>query len=119
MTLTAPGEPRSDSPSASVPAWEDFVHTGPGTLAGRYLRMFWHPVLRAQDLPAARAKPIRIMGEDLTIYRGESGTPHVVAFRCAHRGTQLSTGWVEGDCIRCFYHGWKYDGSGQCIEMPA
>src|SRR5262249_5453909 len=39
--------------------------------------------------------------------------------RCAHRGTQLSTGWVEGDCIRCFYHGWKYDGSGQCVEQPA
>jgi 5,5'-dehydrodivanillate O-demethylase oxygenase subunit len=42
-----------------------------------------------------------------------------VAPRCAHRGTQLSTGWVEGDCVRCFYHGWKYDGSGQCVEMPA
>jgi 5,5'-dehydrodivanillate O-demethylase len=40
-------------------------------------------------------------------------------YRCAHRGTQLSTGWVEGDAIRCFYHGWKYDGSGQCIEQPA
>jgi 5,5'-dehydrodivanillate O-demethylase len=41
-----------------------------------------------------------------------------VAFHCAHRGTQLSTGWVEGDCIRCRYHGWKYDGSGQCVEQP-
>ncbi len=81
--------------------------------------MFWHPVLRAQDLPAARARPIRIMGEDLTIYRGESGTPHVVAFRCAHRGTQLSTGWVEGDNLRCFYHGWMYGPDGQCLEQPA
>jgi 5,5'-dehydrodivanillate O-demethylase len=59
------------------------------------------------------------MSEDFTLYRGEGGTPHVVAFRCAHRGTQLSTGWVEGDQLRCFYHGWKYDGSGQCTEMPA
>ena len=59
------------------------------------------------------------MGEDFTLYRGEGGTPHVVAFRCAHRGTQLSTGWVEGDCIRCFYHGWKYDAAGQCVEQPA
>jgi 5,5'-dehydrodivanillate O-demethylase len=42
-----------------------------------------------------------------------------LAFRCAHRGSQLSTGWVEGDCIRCFYHGWKYDSTGQCVEMPA
>jgi len=51
----------------------------------------------ARDLPDGRAKPVRIMSEDLTVYRGEGGTPHVVAFRCAHRGTQLSTGWVEGD----------------------
>src|SRR5207302_10376505 len=81
--------------------------------------------------------------EDFTLYRGETpagdtplpnpstssgqapppqggrGQVHAVAFRCAHRGTQLSTGWVEGDDIRCFYHGWKYDGSGQCTEQPA
>jgi 5,5'-dehydrodivanillate O-demethylase len=99
--------------------WTDFVHTGPGTLAGRYLRSFWHPVCRADDLAAGRAKPIRIMSEDFTLYRGESGSPHVVAFRCAHRGTQLSTGWIEGDELRCFYHGWKYDASGQCVEQPA
>ena len=105
--------------SHSPAAYRDFVHVGPGTLAGRYLRRFWHPVARAQDLPAGSAKPLRILGEDFTLYRGEGGTPHVVAFRCAHRGTQLSTGWVEGDCIRCFYHGWKYDGAGQCVEQPA
>ena len=59
------------------------------------------------------------MGEDYTLYRGEDGAAHVVAPRCAHRGTQLSTGWVEADCLRCFYHGWKYDSTGQCVEMPA
>ncbi len=100
-------------------AHKDFVHTGPGTLAGQYLRMFWQPVYCAHDLPAGRVVPIRIMEEDFTLYRGETGAPHLVGFRCAHRGTQLSVGWVEGDCIRCFYHGWKYDGSGQCIEQPA
>jgi 5,5'-dehydrodivanillate O-demethylase len=97
----------------------DFHHVGPGTLTGRYLRRFWHPVFLASDLLAGHAKPITIMGEDFTLYRGEDGRPQVVAPRCAHRGTQLSTGWVEGDCIRCFYHGWKYDGTGQCVEMPA
>jgi 5,5'-dehydrodivanillate O-demethylase oxygenase subunit len=59
------------------------------------------------------------MSERFTLYRGETGTAHVVGFRCPHRGTQLSTGWVEGDCIRCVYHGWLFDGSGQCIEQPA
>src|SRR5688572_19118981 len=102
-----------------ITGYTDFVHTGPGTLAGQYLRRFWQPVYRAEDLPPGHAKPIRILGEDFTLYRGEGGTPHVVAFRCAHRGTQLSTGWVEGDCIRCFYHGWKYDATGQCVEQPA
>jgi 5,5'-dehydrodivanillate O-demethylase len=99
--------------------YSDFAHTSPGTLAGRFMRTFWQPVARAPDLPPGHAKPIRVMSEDFTLYRGKSGTPYVTAFRCAHRGTQLSTGWVEGDCIRCFYHGWKYDGSGQCVEQPA
>ncbi len=100
--------------------YKDFVHTAPGTLAGRYLRTFWQPVYCSHELPPGRAVPIRIMDEDFTLYRGgERGTPHLVGFRCPHRGTQLSLGWVEGDCIRCFYHGWKYDGSGQCIEQPA
>jgi 5,5'-dehydrodivanillate O-demethylase oxygenase subunit len=97
----------------------DFVHTGPGTLAGRYLRMFWQPVYASEELKPGYAVPIRIMSEDFTLYRGESGVPYIVDFRCAHRGTQLSLGWVEQDCIRCFYHGWKYDGSGQCVEQPA
>jgi 5,5'-dehydrodivanillate O-demethylase len=59
------------------------------------------------------------MGEDFTLYRGASGKCYVVAPRCAHRGVQLSVGWVEGEAIRCRYHGWKYTGQGQCIEQPA
>ncbi|HZT06376.1 MAG TPA: Rieske 2Fe-2S domain-containing protein [Chloroflexota bacterium] len=99
--------------------WRDWAHTGPGTLAGRYLRRFWQPVYRSRDLARGKAVPIQIMSEDLTLYRGQSGEAHVVAFRCAHRGTQLSTGWVEGDNIRCRYHGWMYDATGQCVHQPA
>ena len=102
----------------ALPNCVEFVRTEPGTLAGRYLRMFWQPVYRAQDLGPGQAVPLRIMSEDITLYRGEGGTPHVLAFRCAHRGTQLSTGRVEGDCIRCLYHGWRYDSFGQCVEQP-
>ena len=71
------------------------------------------------SLRRARALPMRIMDEEFTLYRGDSGKAYLVGNRCAHRGTQLSVGWVEGDCIRCFYHGWKYDGAGQCVEQPA
>ena len=97
----------------------DFYYTEPGTLAGQYMRQFWHPIYRAEDLKPGWAKPIKIMGEQFTLYRGDDGTPHVVDFRCPHRQTQLSVGWVEGDCIRCRFHGWKFDSSGQCIEQPA
>ncbi|HEX6510878.1 MAG TPA: Rieske 2Fe-2S domain-containing protein, partial [Chloroflexota bacterium] len=106
------------SPRLTI-AQDEYVRTGPGTLAGRFIRSFWQPVYLTRELEPGRAKPLRILGEDFTLYRGQGGAPHVVAFRCAHRGTQLSTGWVEDDCLRCFYHGWKYDASGQCVEMPA
>ena len=99
--------------------YKNFWQTGPGTLAGRFMRMFWQPIFRSEDLPPKGSKPLHILGEDLTLYRGEGGEPHLVDFRCAHRRAQLSVGWVEEDCIRCFYHGWKYDASGQCVEQPA
>src|SRR5262249_54255357 len=83
------------------------------------MRKFWQPVYVSERLKVGQAVPIKIMSEEFTLYRGASGAPYVVGFRCAHRGTQLSIGWVEGECIRCFYHGWKYDGTGQCIEQPA
>src|SRR5262245_10142052 len=92
--------------------------TKPGTPAGRYLRLFWQPVYVAENLKAGKATPVRIMSEDFTLYRGEDGQAYAVASRCAHRATQLSVGWVEGNCIRCRYHGWKYDSTGQCVEQP-
>jgi len=98
---------------------DDFVATGPGTLAGRYLRSFWQPVAQSDWVKSGKAKPVKIMGEQYTLYRGESGRPHLVDHRCPHRGLQLSLGWVEEDAIRCFYHGWKFDCAGQCVEQPA
>jgi 5,5'-dehydrodivanillate O-demethylase len=96
----------------------DLEKIGPGTPAGKYLRLFWQPVMRARDLPPGRAKPLEILGEKFTIYRADDGTARVVSFRCPHRGTPLSLGWVEGDTLRCRYHGWKFDGTGQCVEQP-
>ena len=97
----------------------DYVPTGPDALAGRYFRMFWNPIARLEDIAPGTAKPIKILDEDFTLYRGESGEVYLVDFKCAHRGTQLSLGWVLGDTLRCRYHGWRYDGTGQCIEQPA
>lgn len=97
----------------------DITTTRPGTPGGQFMRQFWMAVQRSEDLAPGVAKPIRIMSEDYTLYRGESGKAQVLDYRCLHRGAQLHLGWVEGDDIRCLYHGWKYDGSGQCIEQPA
>lgn len=96
----------------------DYASTKPGTLAGKYLRMFWQPVHRIEDVRIGQAKPLRIMSEDFLIYRGRSGRVYLTAPRCAHRGVVLWTGWVEGEDIRCRYHGWKYRGDGQCVEQP-
>jgi len=99
--------------------YEDLVSTRPGSLAGTFMRRFWHPIHRAEELRAGQAKPIEIMSERFTLYRGKTGMPHVVDFRCPHRGTQLSAGWIEGDSIRCMYHGWLFNQSGQCTDQPA
>jgi 5,5'-dehydrodivanillate O-demethylase oxygenase subunit len=95
------------------------VAVGPGSPAGRVLRSSWQPIGVSAQLEAGRAQPLRVLGEDFTLYRGASGTPFVVGSRCAHRYTWLHTGWVEDDCLRCFYHGWKYSGDGDCVEAPA
>jgi len=97
----------------------DIERIGPGTLNGRYMRRFWHPVYHSADLEVGHVKPLRILGEDFVVYRGESGRAQVMAPRCPHRNMSLVPGWVEDDTIRCFYHGWRFDPTGQCVEQPA
>ena len=89
------------------------------TPMGRLLRRFWQPVGLSDRLAKGKAMPVRRLSEDLTLYRGDSGKVYLVGARCAHRRTVLHTGWVQGEQIRCMYHGWRYDGTGQCTEMPA
>jgi 5,5'-dehydrodivanillate O-demethylase len=98
---------------------DDFVHTGPDTLVGRYLRRFWLAIYQSKDLRPEWSAPVKILGENLTLFRGSSGKVYLIGNRCAHRGTQLATGIVEGEGIRCIYHGWKYDGTGQCVDQPS
>ena len=80
---------------------QDFVSVGPGSLAGRYLRMFWQPVYLSENLRPGRPVPIHVMAEDFTLYRGESGTPYLVGPRCPHRGLTLAAGRVVAENIEC------------------
>ena len=99
--------------------YDHFWETKPGTIGGKYLRQFWHPVLRASDLERGRAKPVRLMSENYTLYRGADGKPHFTVHLCPHRKVPLSIGFVEDDSIRCMYHGWKFGPDGRCSERPA
>lgn len=97
----------------------ELSQTAPTTLMGGLLRKFWHPVAISSQIAVKKTKHVRVLSEDLAVYRGESGQPYCISARCAHRRTLLHTGWVEGEELRCIYHGWKYNGAGQCVERPA
>ena len=109
---------QQDTAPLTDPGTVDYIRTGPGTLAGTYLRRFWHPIYCSRDLQPGHSKPLMIMSEKLALYRSQEGQVHCVENRCAHRGAMLSTGWVEGDVIRCPYHGWAYGPTGQCVNQP-
>ncbi len=98
--------------------WDpDLVEVAAGTAAGELLRRYWHPVARSEET-TDRPREIRILGEDLVLYRDRSGTPGLLEPRCCHRGTTLYFGRVEDDGIRCPYHGWLFAADGQCIDQP-
>jgi 5,5'-dehydrodivanillate O-demethylase len=100
--------------------FHDFLRTGPDTIAGRYLRSFWQPIYRSEDVKAGQAKPVKVFCEEFALYRGADGKARLTQPRCAHRGAKLSIGWVEGNDIKCAYHGWTYDGAtGACTRQPA
>ncbi len=92
---------------------------GKGTEMGAFMRGFWHPIARSHRVEKGKSYGVTFFDEEFTLYRGESGQVYLTAGRCPHRGTLLHTGWVEGDNLRCLYHGWKYDTDGKCLERPA
>ena len=98
--------------------WDtELVETGAGTPAGELLRRYWHPVARSEEA-TARPREVRLLGEDLVLYRDHSGIPGLLEPRCCHRGTTLYFGRVEDDGIRCPYHGWLFDAEGTCLDQP-
>lgn len=99
---------------------ERLTKVGPGTPAGELLRRYWHPVAIAADLTAENpAKFVRILGEDLVLFKTSTGDAGLLRDRCPHRGASLSYGRVEARGIACAYHGWLFDPEGNCLETPA
>lgn len=100
---------------------ERLTRLGPGAPMGKYLRRFWHPVAASVELKQDAeilVIPVTLLGEKLALFRGEDGKLGLVQERCPHRGVALSYGMVEDNCIRCPYHAWKFDRSGQCVDQP-
>ena len=97
---------------------ELLTRVGPGTPLGEVLRRYWQPV-GLSELVTSKPQRMKTLGEELLLYRGASGKAVVTQLRCAHRSLALDFGRVEGDCIRCPYHGWLYDAEGHCLEQPA
>ncbi|WP_396657730.1 Rieske 2Fe-2S domain-containing protein [Microbacterium sp.] len=98
---------------------DKITQSGPGTPLGNLLRSYWQPAALVSEMPGERpVKQVRIMGEDLVLFKKREGWGLISRF-CAHRGVDLSYGRLEENGIRCLYHGWLYDGEGRCIEQPA
>ena len=90
---------------------------GQGTPMGELLRRYWQPVAASESV-TSRPQYVRILGEDLILFRDKKGRPGLLYPRCMHRGTTLFYGKVSEEGIACCYHGWLFDVEGRCLRQP-
>ena len=94
------------------------MRVGAGTPMGELLRRYWHPIAAASEFADKNTKPIRLLGENLVMYKDLSGTYGVLDRHCPHRRADLSYGYVEEHGLRCNYHGWLFGETGKCLAQP-
>jgi 5,5'-dehydrodivanillate O-demethylase oxygenase subunit len=97
---------------------EKLCRVGPGTPMGELMRWYWHPIAPSAELLENPVKKIRILGEDLVLYRDRSGGLGLIGDKCAHRSAGMIYGIPEEHGLRCAYHGWLFSETGQCMETP-
>jgi len=97
---------------------ELLTRTGPDTPMGELMRRYWQPIAAVGQLDEHPTRPVRVMGEDLVLYRDAHGRYGLLDRHCAHRRADLCYGMVEDRGLRCHYHGWLFDGTGRCLEQP-
>lgn len=96
------------------------TETGRGTGCGELMRRYWQPAALTEELDGDRpAKSVRLLGEDLVLFRTETGGYGLVGRKCPHRGADLCFGRLEDGGLRCTFHGWLFDETGRCLEQPA
>jgi len=104
----------------SVADNELMCRVGPGTPMGNLLREYWIPAMTPDDLtPDGPPMRMRLLGENLIAFMSTSGGIALVQNACPHRGASLFFGRNEEDGLRCVYHGWKFDVTGACVDMPS
>ena len=97
---------------------ERLTRVGRGTPMGELMRRYWQPIAAVAELDEHPTKPVRLLGEDLVLYRHTRGGYGLLDRHCAHRRADLCYGMVEDRGLRCHYHGWLFDGAGRCLEQP-
>ena len=95
------------------------TRTGSTTPGGTLFRSYWLPAALSEELQPQIPLPIRLLGEDLVLFRDDRGQPGLLGLHCPHRGADLSMGRVEDGGLRCLYHGWLFNGRGACLEQPS
>src|SRR6202161_170999 len=100
---------------------ETITRAGAGTPMGALFRRYWLPALLASELPERDGAPVRVrlLGEDLIAFRDSSGAVGLVDAFCPHRRAPMFFGRNEDCGLRCVYHGWKFDRTGACVDMPS
>jgi 5,5'-dehydrodivanillate O-demethylase len=98
---------------------EQLTRVGPGTPMGELLRRYWYPIAFERELAEWPIKKVRLLGEDFALWKTPQGGYGIMQERCPHRHASMVYGVVEEEGLRCGYHGWMYDGEGQCIDQPA
>ena len=99
---------------------ETLTRVGRGTPGGELLRRYWQPVAAAGEFTDEKPiKAVKILGEELVVYRDRKGNYGLVGEHCPHRKASLAFGRIDDQGIRCPYHGWKFDSAGKCLEQPA
>src|SRR4029434_4390594 len=97
---------------------ERLTQTGADTPAGQWLRRYWFPIGAVDELEREPVQPVRLLGEDLTLFKNSRGEIGLIGDRCAHRAISLAYGIPQDNGLRCAYHGWTYNTEGHVVDMP-
>src|SRR5437764_1181878 len=108
----------NDVSAEQTSRWELLTQTGTATPMGELLRRYWWPIGGASQFEKPGVKPVRLLGEDLVLYKDLGGRYGLLDRHCRHRRADMSYGYVEACGLRCNYHGWLYDETGRCLAQP-